>query len=310
MTPPASIQRDPRVAAGEPNHRRLARAWTERQGIVEATVLECTSASAAIVDCDKSVADSGEWWSEDVHYIDMCLTPRPRPSRGCFIDQSNEYRDTGRIFLAPAGRRLRFESSPGRQRALGLFLPAALLTPASEGAADGIDEVLSQCLHIWSETIRSPLLRIAEELRSPGFASTLIVEGLSLVILGELSRLLHQRRPNLGASGGLASWRLNLIEEMVRADRKPPSLAELARVCRLSTRHLTRAFRKETGITLGAFIEQAVMDRARRLLQDTHAPIATIAADTGFASPAGFSAAFRRATGETPRGFRAYSATG
>lgn len=289
------------------SHQRVARAWSTTDGAIEASILETASASAVLLDADRTECRGGEWLSEDVHYIDMALSPRPRLSRGCFVDSSNEFRGTGRIFLAPAGQRLRFESSPGRQLALGLFLPAAALAPAVEDGAFQ-DSVLAQCLHIWSESIRTPLRRIAEELRSPGFASALIVEGLSLVILGELSRLLHQPRPNLASSGGLANWRLNLIEEMVRAEGKPPTLGELAVACRMSTRHLMRAFRKETGLTLGAYVEQVTIERAKQQLRETRTPIASIASDAGFATAAGFSAAFRRTVGQTPRNFRAREA--
>jgi AraC family transcriptional regulator len=289
------------TAGATTNHQRVARAWARQDGAIAAKVLETASASAVLLDADRIDCHGGEWFAEDVHYIDMSLTQRPRRSRGCFIDSSNEFRGTGRIFLAPAGRRLRFESSPGRQLALGLFLSAAALAPVSEDRAVQ-ESILAQCLHIWTETIRTPLRRIAEELRNPGFASALIVEGLSLVILGELSRLLHQPRPNLSAAGGLAGWRLNLLEDMVRAEGKPPSLKDLAAACRMSTRHLTRSFRKETGLTLGSYVEQITIERAKRQLRESRAPIA---ADAGFASPAGFSAAFRRATGQTPRNFRA-----
>jgi AraC family transcriptional regulator len=95
---------------------------------------------------------------------------------------------------------------------------------------------------------------------------------------------------------------------MVRAEGRAPTLAEIAGACRMSTRHLTRAFRKETGLTLGAYVEQVTIERAKTMLRETQTPIATIAVNTGFATPAGFSAAFRRATGQTPRGFRAREA--
>lgn len=296
------------MASTTASHQRVARVWARQEGAIEARVLETASASVVLLDADRTDCRGGEWFAEDVHYIDMSLTQRPRQSRGCFVDSSNEFRGTGRIFLAPAGRRLRFESSPGRQLALGLFLPAAALAPVSEDRALQ-ESILAQCLHVWTETIRTPLRRIAEELRNPGFASELIVEGLSLVILGEFSRLLHQPRPNLSAAAGLAAWRLNLIEEMIRTDGTPPSLAELAAACRMSTRHLMRSFRKETGLTLGTYVEQVTIERAKQQLRETRAPIAAIAAGAGFASPAGFSAAFRRATGQTPRNFRANEAS-
>jgi AraC family transcriptional regulator len=287
------------------DHKRVALEWSQRRGVVEATLLETASATAALIEVESYGVEEGEWYAEDVHYIDMCLTKRSQRSRGRFEGDS-EYQTTGRIFLAPAGRRIRFQTSPSRQRTVGLFLSAA--SPGAEGAElSAADDALWQCLHIWSQSIRGPLRRIAEELRSPGVASALIVEGLSLVILGELSRLLHQRRPNLGASGGLASWRLALIEQMAQADQPPPSVAELAAACQTSARHLMRAFRNETGQTLGAYVGSAAMERAKRRLEETDMSIAAVGAQAGFSNPAAFSAAFRRHTGDKPSDFRAFA---
>ena len=42
------------------------------------------------------------------------------------------------------------------------------------------------------------------------------------------------------ASGGLAPWRLRLIEERLRELRASPSLSELAALCHLSVRQLTQ----------------------------------------------------------------------
>jgi AraC family transcriptional regulator len=284
------------------NHQEAAREWSSRPGITSASLVASALASASLIEIDNHEAQNGEWYSKDVHYIDMCLGPRPR-SLGCFVASSNEYHSAGRIFLAPAGHRIRFQGSPGRQQNLALFLSATAL----DGEPTGLvapDEALWRCLNIWSESIRTPLRRIAAELRRPDFASPRIVEGLSLVILGEFSRLLQQPRPKLGAAGGLAAWRLNLIEEMARNDQTPPTVVDLAKACRISPRHLMRAFRSETGQTLAAYVGAHAMERAKGMLRDTDVPIAQIGREVGFATPAGFSAAFRRHTGAAPRDFR------
>jgi AraC family transcriptional regulator len=78
----------------------------------------------------------------------------------------------------------------------------------------------------------------------------------------------------------------------------------LARLCGLSRRQLVRAFRAETGQTIGGYIQASVIARAKRLLQDTNAPVSEIAAEVGFTNPAAFSTAFRRACGSSPRDYR------
>ena len=68
-------------------------------------------------------------------------------------------------------------------------------------------------------------------------------------------------------------------------------------------RHLTRAFRASRGISLAEQIAQSRLDLARRML-DSGVSIKQTAAAAGFSAPTNFSAAFRRATGCSPREFR------
>jgi AraC family transcriptional regulator len=95
-----------------------------------------------------------------------------------------------------------------------------------------------------------------------------------------------------------------MIEERIRTGDRSVSIAELAELCHLSSRQLIRAFRAETGETIGAFVQRVTMDRAKSLLGDGEKPISMIAADLGFASTAAFSTAFHRSTGQYPRDYR------
>ena len=126
-----------------------------------------------------------------------------------------------------------------------------------------------------------------------------------MMLLAEAARALSTRAETQARRGGLPRWRLKLIEERIREGDKPPSVAELAQICGLSRRQLTRAFHEETGRTISAFVQDLTLERARRLLLETELPVAVIGAKVGFATPSAFGGAFRRATGETPRAFRA-----
>lgn len=97
---------------------------------------------------------------------------------------------------------------------------------------------------------------------------------------------------------------MRLISELVHDSKVMPSLGDLAHACQLSRRHLMRAFRQETGQTVGEFVRYRAIDKAMKLLRDTDQPIATIATEVGFSSPSAFSSAFRRVTGESPRKYR------
>ena len=94
------------------------------------------------------------------------------------------------------------------------------------------------------------------------------------------------------------------IEDRVEQPGKPPSVAELAAECGLSTRHFFRQFKIATGQTLTRYVADRKISRAKQLLRQASPAIKVIAWDCGFDSPAAFSAAFRKATGLTPRQFR------
>jgi AraC family transcriptional regulator len=164
------------------------------------------------------------------------------------------------------------------------------------------DDHLNAALNICSPSIRNPLFRLAHELRSPGFASDVLVEIIAAQITLELGRYcmaIKDARPQ----GGLAPKSLRLIDGRLNEVRQIPALSELADLCGLSVRHLTRAFRVSRGCSIADYIAQHRLRNAKRLLLAEQS-VKSIAYFLGFASPSSFSCAFRRATGETPGEFR------
>jgi AraC family transcriptional regulator len=104
------------------------------------------------------------------------------------------------------------------------------------------------------------------------------------------------------AAGGLAPWRLRLIEERFVEERDAPTLSELAGLCGVSVRQLTRGFRVSRGCSIGEYIAERRIARAKHSLLGGET-IKAIAYSLGFATPSSFCYAFRKATGETPRQF-------
>ncbi|MBG0777630.1 MAG: AraC family transcriptional regulator [Desulfovibrionaceae bacterium] len=102
-----------------------------------------------------------------------------------------------------------------------------------------------------------------------------------------------------GPHPGVAAARA-LLEE--RACEKV-ALEELARAAGLSPTHLLRVFRAAVGLTPHAYQTQLRIRRARDLLAQG-APIADVAAATGFTDQSVFSRTFRRFTGATPGQYR------
>src|SRR5258708_32833777 len=86
-----------------------------------------------------------------------------------------------------------------------------------------------------------------------------------------------------------------------RGDSRP--LDEWAGTANASARTLARLFQSETGLTFGAWRQQArVLDAMGRLANG--APVTQVALDLGYESVSAFSAMFRRAAGASPSAFR------
>ncbi len=242
---------------------------------------------------------------EQMYWLDLCLTPRPRNARGRYLDHwgPNRFERIGNVFLVPPGQRMHVRTDGGPPQASILcHLRPEPLRQWFEDGLDWTDQQLAASLDIPDVNVRGLLLRLADELRQPGFASEVLVELIVAQVAIELARYCANVKEG-PATGSLAPWRLRRIEERLKEVREPPTLSDLAALCGLSVRQLTRAFRASRGHSIGDYVEQCRVDHARRLLA-TEISVKAIGYSLGFASPSSFSFAFRRATGQTPREFR------
>jgi transcriptional regulator GlxA family with amidase domain len=91
---------------------------------------------------------------------------------------------------------------------------------------------------------------------------------------------------------------------MERRPGEPPTMAELSRAVNLSRAHLTRLFRRETGMSPACFGRTLRLDYARRLLQTSFLSIKQVMAASGWNDPSHFSREFKRRHGKSPLAFR------
>ncbi len=82
------------------------------------------------------------------------------------------------------------------------------------------------------------------------------------------------------------------------------SVEVLAELAHMSSRNFARAFAAETGITPGRYVERVRLEAARRVLEDTSQPIATVATACGFGTPETMRRTFLRALGVAPAEYR------
>ncbi|GAA3183200.1 MULTISPECIES: GlxA family transcriptional regulator [Streptomyces] len=91
------------------------------------------------------------------------------------------------------------------------------------------------------------------------------------------------------------------ITEHPEADLSVERLAERAR---LSPRHFARAFRAETGMTPGRYVERVRLEQARRLLEDSADGVEQVSRACGYGTPEAMRRAFVKALDTAPAEYR------
>lgn len=241
----------------------------------------------------------------DTFWLDLCLTPRPRNARACYRKRWSPHRfePLGTLFIVPPGETMLARSDVGSpQTSVLCHLSPEPIRQWFEGELEWTDRRLEASLDIPDANVRHLLLRMLEELRQPGFASVALVELMAMQIAIELCRYWVgiKEGPSMG---GLASWRLRMIDERLHELGETPSLSELAALCKLSVRQLTRGYRASRNRSIGDHIAECRIEHAKRLLASGES-IQSTSRTLGFSSASSFCVAFRRATGETPRTYR------
>ena len=270
--------------------------------------LELPTGKALITDRDFREPVQQLFVPESALWIDMCLTPRPAETRVRYANRWPVYRfeRAGQVLAMPAGELLQFRSGSGRQTSIVCQIQLDQLDDLPELSFDWTERRLESCLDLASPRLSTMMRYLAEEVRRNDLAREAMAELMMRQIAIELARhLRHIEEPVI--IGGLAAWRLKLIDQRLGEPGPPPSLEDLARLAALSVRQLTRAFRTSRGCSLGDHINDFRIERAKRLLTGNDS-IKAIAFTLGFQSASIFSHAFRRRVGTTPRQFRAQAA--
>jgi transcriptional regulator GlxA family with amidase domain len=108
-----------------------------------------------------------------------------------------------------------------------------------------------------------------------------------------LSAQLAERRP----LRDLQAWIAENLDEDLRVET-------LAGRAAMSPRNFARFFRRETGMTPAAYVEELRVERARQLLEEGADPVEVISARCGFGTPETMRRAFSRRVGVAPAAYR------
>lgn len=235
-------------------------------------------------------------------FLDFALNHRAGQPRARFPDvRGHHTRAMGDLIFVPAHTRLHSSWAGGLQRSV-----CVLFERNHRLERDWTASELDAALDLRGGALRTAMRRLAQELEHPGFESALMVETLCI----QVSIILRRELDSAGTGadvpdrGRLSPTHLARVEAMLDCDGPAPTLAAIASQCGLSPRHFCRLFRAATGTTLTEFAGARRIERATHLLAEGRLPIKQIAWACGFATPAAFSAAFRRATGQQPSACR------
>ena len=164
---------------------------------------------------------------------------------------------------------------------------------------------LHECGNIRNDYLRALLIRIRNELVSPGFASDLVIETACGAAAAELHQ--HFATPSRGLrrrGDRMSRHEIGRTAQRIRCGEIPLSLDQMARSRGLSTRQFTRLFQQESGESYSRFCARHLALRGQDLLTDGTLLVKEVAYLCGFANTASFTRAFRRETGYSPKQFR------
>jgi AraC family transcriptional regulator len=247
----------------------------------------------------------------ETHTLSMSLTPQVSYSRCCYLAADGSpgpWVQAGDIMFTPRGKRLMLVSPGGAESYRGIYCSFAshLFEQKTGLNGDWSAEQLLATLNVRAPQIKRDLYRIVKEISESGFARESLIESAANIVLVELARFLRQvSLPAQPVRSSLAAWQLRRITDYVEGmiDHSP-SIYELARLCEIGPRHLARAFKASSGRTIGEYVREVRMTKAKSLLADTDLTQKEIAYRLGFSGPSSFCAVFGKEISMTPKQFR------
>ncbi len=231
-------------------------------------------------------------WHDEAHFV-FVLRGRYETSAAAAPDGS-----APRIIYSPPGTSHRDCFAAGEDLARSTFATLSISSLASvEVEAETKLPVKGVCVGASAVPLVRQLL-----LESAG------LDELSACVAEELClELLQRTGTERNAAISTAPAWLRQARELLRdtcLETSPRSVRAIAAELGVHPVNLARRFRLAFGLSPGEYLRRCRLERAQRLMHRSSAPLAEIAAATGFADQSHFTNAFRRTFGISPGAFR------
>jgi len=221
------------------------------------------------------------------------------------------HRNLGNLAYDPpkVQRQVYMPKHPAHQRTLSCYFDSTIFSQSTGLCGDWDLNRLNACMKINGPLMLTAMQQLFREVSSPGFAYDILIDSVGRLLSVEIARYFHSLPPPRSPNYRRLSQRhLDRIHEYLHEIQGQKITIELlANICDLSADHLRRAFRESTGQSLGSYVEEIRISKAKSLLNQHHLSIKQIAHCLGFANTNSFYVAFRRATGETPKAYQVRS---
>ena len=217
------------------------------------------------------------------------------------IEQADRLAGPAMVFV-PAGVSLSADFHVAGQASYTavLFKPSPLMTEVSTTMA------VDPMVNFRHRALEQSLASMSREVARPDNLFDMLAEGWTLQALAHLSRKIQgSTGERVRSVGGLSRTNRARLEEYMRVHLGDTiTLADLAQMIGMTTRHLSRAFRASFHETPMQYVVALRVEKATRMLTETRVPITEVALDCGFSHPQHFAATFSRAMGCSPSEYR------
>jgi len=297
------------MATSEGYGQRLAdRLRAEQARAIATRVLRTADMAVTETRCDDPApALSHSIQREDAYLVDLTL--RDFPNRQYWEDgRQTPVCDlrTGQVVFHDLRRDpVAFLDKPYHD--LFFYLPREALNAIADDAdAPRIGDLNHRPVGIDDSTISGIGWTALPALSRPDQASQLFVDHVLLALGAHIAQTYGGMRPqSRTVRGGLAPWQVRRAKEILCAnlDGSVP-LKEVARECRLSVGHFSRAFRRTMGVAPHKWLLARRIEVAKERLRDHQLSLSDVALACGFADQSHLTRVFTCMVGLSPGAWR------